>query len=257
MSEKLIPFNQLGKAGYNRGINRAAVNRIKRNYHEDMVQPAIVSFRDGKYWIVDGQHRSQAQYEMNNCDPGTLIRCDVRTGLTYEQEADLYYRLNTGSKPLGFADKLMGLIEAKDDTALRFRDVVESCGYTISGRSSNCIRALTRAWKVFNVNDGDAELTRILTITKAGWPDCAGGTHSLIIDGLALFLKYHGSDYNRDRLISVLSCMIPGELVRKATTYYKQMDSRAFTKPYCMYSIIINAYNKGLRNKLNPIPPQA
>ena len=99
---KWIPFNQLAKAEYNRGIERSHLNEIKNNWSDDLKQAVIVSFRDGKYWIIDHQHQATAEYELNGKDPNILIYCDVRTRLTYEQEARLYYRLNTSSKRLKF-----------------------------------------------------------------------------------------------------------------------------------------------------------
>ncbi len=253
MAERTIPFNQLGKAGYNRGINRAHVNKIKRDFHEDMVQPAIVSYRDGQYWIVDHQHQSQAIYELNGCDPNTPIKCSVRTGLTYEQEADLYYRLNTGSRPLAFADKLVGLIEAKDPVALEFRDTVESCGYIVGSHTTKSLKAVSTAWKIFNEDDGKESLVSILSLTHDCWPNNPNGVDSRLIDGIAVFLSHHKDEYQHSHFVKVMSQVDPREIVRKATTYYKQMDSRAFTKPYCTYTIIVNGYNAGLRNRLNPV----
>lgn len=254
---KNIKYCQLKKAGYNRGINRTHVNRIKRDFHEDMVQPAIVSFRDGNYYIIDHQHQTQAIYEMNGNDPNTLIYCDVRTGLTYEQEADLYYRLNTGSKTLTFADKLKGLIESKDTTALQFRDTVEACGYSILDRTNASLRALSTAWNIFKKKDGKSELEQILNLTFACWPNDNNGAHTHIIQGVQLFLKIHGDEFDRDRFIKKLSALDPRDLVKKADSYYKQMDSRAFTKPYCMYTLLITNYNTGLKYKLTPSSPQA
>ena len=250
-----IPFNQLGKAGYNRGINRAHVNNIKRNFCPDMVQPAIVSLRDGKYWIIDHQHQSQAIYERNNNDPNTLIKCDVRTGLTYEQEAELYYKLNTGSRPLGFNDKLIGLIESKDPEALEFRATVEACGYTVDGRGANSLRAVKTAWKIFRKADGKDKLTQILKTTQACWPNNPNGAHLQIIHGLLLFLAYHGDEYKREYLVKALSPLDPKIVVNRATTFYKQMDSKAFTQPYCTYTTILNLYNTGKKNKLQPVAP--
>ena len=205
MPEKLIAYNQLCKAGYNRPINRTHVNNIKRNFCPDMVQPAIVSFRDGKYWIVDHQHQTQAIYERNGSDPNTRIRCDVRKGLTYEQEAELYYRLNTGSKPLGFNDKLAGLIESKDPKALEFRFTVESCGYVIGGNTGDSLNAIHTAWKIFNKPDGADTLTKVLTITKASWPSNNKGVHTHIIDGLVMFLERHGDEYKQDRIMLLVT----------------------------------------------------
>lgn len=252
-----IPYNQLGKAGYNRGINRQHVNRIKKNFHEDMVQPAIVSYRDGKHWIVDHQHQTQAKYELNGCDPNILIYCDVRMGLTYEQEAELYYRLNTGSKPLGFPDLLKGLIESKDETALKFRDIVESCGYVVGGNTSTSLRALKSAWKIFNDDNGEQKLADILSLTKACWPDNINGVDTRMLDGIVLFIRYHADEYDRKRFIDVLSKYDPKDIIRKARTYFTQMDMRSYTQPYCTYSIITNCYNTGLRNKLTLMPAEA
>lgn len=256
MARKKIPFGQLGKAGYNRGIDRAHVNEIKRDFHDDMKEPAKVSFRDGKYWIVDHQHLSTAIYEMNGNDPNTLIDCEVVTGLTYEEEADWYYRLNTGSKPLGFAAKLKGRIESKDAQALDFQSVIESCGYVIGGNSNKSFTSVQTAWKLFCKEGGRDMLTNILTLTHACWPDNKAGVHTDIINGLKMFLDNHGDEYQKDRFISTLSAADPKELVRKATTFYKQMDSKSYTRPYCMYTQILVSYNYNLRtNKLTATLP--
>lgn len=249
MAEKTIPFNQLAKAAYNRGIKRAKVNKIKNDFHEDMVQPAIVSFRDGRYYIVDHQHQSQAIYELNNCDPNTPILCKVLTGLTYEQEADLYYRLNTGSTPLSFKEKLVGRIEAKNPEALEFRDTVESCGYVIDGNTTSSLGAVSTAWKMFR-KDGGKRLSQVLSLTYACWPANKNGVDSRIIEGLSLFLQYHGDEYSAERFVKVFSELDPRDLIGKARSYFKQMDSKAFTGPYCMYTIIANCYNARLRNRL-------
>lgn len=249
MIEKLIPFNQLAKAGYNRGINRAHVNKIKNNFHDDMVQPAIVSFRDGQYWIIDHQHQTQAIFELNNSDPSTPIRCDVRTGLTYEQEADLYYRLNTGSKPLNFEDKVIGLIAAKDETALEFRDTVEACGYIVGGDHNKSLRAVKAAWDIFSRRDGKEVLADILTLTNECWPNTRDSAKADIMSAFDLFLCCHGDEYSRDWFVKKLSQHAPTEISKRGDTYFKQMNDRAYTKQYCTYTQVFNCYNTGLRGR--------
>lgn len=255
MAERTIPFQQLVKAGYNRSINRTHVNRIKRDFHEDMVQPAIVSFRDGKYYIIDHQHQSQAIYELNGCDPNTPIKCIVRTGLTYEQEADLYYRLNTGTNVLSFADTMVGRIEAKDPEALDFRDTVEACGYVVGGYTNKSLKAISKAWSVFKRKGGKDKLTAILMLTHSCWPDNPNGVSSQMLDGVALFLQHHGGKYQTEHMVASLSAVDPREITRKAATFYKQMDSKTFTMPYCTYTQLVTIYNRGLRNKLRAATP--
>lgn len=253
MPEKFIPYCQLRKAGYNRPISRAHVNEIKRDYYEPLADAAKVSYRDGGYYIVDHQHLAQAQYEMNDKDPNTLIKCQVFNGLTYQEEADLYYRYNTSSKTPTFREKLIGLIEAGDANAVRFRETVEKSGWVIG---SNALSAVKEAWKIFNTAEGEQRLTEILVTANKCWPGEPSGISSQMLRGFAVFFRNH-PDYKKDRLIKALSQYQPSELMRKASSYYKQMDSRSFTLPYCTYSIIVNAYNKGLRGsgKLVPANP--
>lgn len=253
---KKIPFNQLKKAGYNRPLNRQHVNDIKANFDEALVQPAIVSFRDGKYWIIDHQHQSQAIYELNGSNPGTPIDCDVRMGMTYEQEAELYYKLNTSSKQLKFNDKIIGLIEAKDEDAVKFRDMVEACGFDVVTRhASNSLNAVQTAWKYYNKGAGEERLAGALNLARECWPDC--GMSKTMLEGLVMFLDNHEDEYQRNHFVKNLSKATPGNIVNKARAYYKAVDSRAFTQPYCTYTILVADYNRGLKNKLVPVQPMS
>lgn len=254
---KEIPYNQLAKAGYNRGIKRAWVNKIKREWCDDLERPAVVSFRDGKHWIIDHQHQTQAKYELNGCNPNMMVMCEIYTGLTYEQEADLYYRLNTSSNTLTFADKIKGRIEAKDAEALKFRDVIESCGYIVGGGTSTSLNAIKAAWSVFEKEDGEKKLTQILEATKASWPDNANGVQDQIIKGMSMFMENHGEEYDKARLIKVLSAVRPQGIKAKATTMCNSLDSKSYTSTYCTYAILVDIYNKGLHKKLNPVPASA
>jgi len=258
MAEKLIPFNQLAKAAYNRPINRGRVNEIKRDFHEDMVQPAIVSFRDGRYYIVDHQHQSQAIYELNSSDPNTPIRCDVRTGLTYEQEADLYYRLNTGSKALNALDLMIGRIEAKDPEALEFRDVVESYGYVVGGNTNKSLRAVSNAFTLFQKADGKETLSEILSITSACWPENSDGVNAKLLVGIDLFLRHHGLAYKKEHFIKAMKPYNPKKIVKAAEDFCKSAPLKSYKQPYCTYLTLVSYYNEGLRsNKLVEAPPSA
>lgn len=254
---KWIPYSNLAKADYNRAINRKHLNEIKNNWCEDLKQPVIVSFRDGKNWIIDHQHQATAEYELNGKDPNTLIYCDVRTGLTYEEEARLYYMLNTTSMSLGFADELNGLIEAKDSSALEFRYIVERNGYLVGSGASNSLGAVRTAYRVFEKPNGGKKLDELLGLTNSCWPGIKAGVSAEIICGISKFITEHGKEYDRNQFVKALAPQDPKDIKRKARSFYKQMDSRSFTQPYCTYMILVKSYNAGLRSKkLTPATPE-
>lgn len=250
---KNIPFGQLAKAGYNRTISRVRVNEIKRRFHADQVNPVKVSYRDGKYWIIDGQHTSLALFELNNSDPSTPIPCEVLDGLTYEQEADLFYRINTSSKPLNTSEKIHSLIEARDPDAVRFRDVVESHGYVIGSGKANSLNAVTSAWSIFKRDEG--RLSDILDLTRACWQSRTAGVNSDIISGIDLFLSNHGDEYRPEQFVKKLSNVKPEHLLGDAAFLYKQRRDRAYTKAVCTYACILKQYNANLHNKIKFVEP--
>jgi len=45
---------------YQRPVNPKEVDRLIREWDERLLDPVTVSFRDGKFYVVDGQHRISA-----------------------------------------------------------------------------------------------------------------------------------------------------------------------------------------------------
>ena len=68
------------------------VDRLIAKWDDRLLTPLVVSFRDGKFNVVDGQHRIAAMRKM--ADGGNVtVPCLIYTGLSYEQEAELYFNL--------------------------------------------------------------------------------------------------------------------------------------------------------------------
>ena len=46
---------------YQRNLDEKRVAKMVKQYNPNLVNPPKVSFRDGKYWVFDGQHTIDAQ----------------------------------------------------------------------------------------------------------------------------------------------------------------------------------------------------
>lgn len=262
---QLIQYNQLisphdnDNPGFNRGItgiNRNKVNQIKRNFDPNQVNPLVVSFRDGKYYIVDGQHTALAIYELNGEDGATLIMCDVREGLTYEQEAQLFYDLNTNRRPPSAADKIWALVCASDDSAVEFKNLIERCGYTFGRKSENTISPINTCWKIFNGRAGAKRLENILNLIYDTWPNDASAVNITIVDGLNLFFKYNEYEFSVERFVKTFSGISYKSIIGDAKALYKSMSDRAYTMPVCTYLMIGKKYNSNLRtNRIKLVLP--
>ena len=98
---------------YQRPVNPKEVDRLIREWDERLLDPITVSFRDGKFYVVDGQHRISAMRRMNGGN-GVMVNCKVYSGLTYEQEAALCYRLDKAKKRLSLSQSTNALADRKE-----------------------------------------------------------------------------------------------------------------------------------------------
>ena len=75
---------------YQRSVVTEDVDRLIAKWDDKLLTPIVVSFRDGNFNVVDGQHRIAAMRKMAG-GGDVIVPCIIYTGLTYEQEAELYY----------------------------------------------------------------------------------------------------------------------------------------------------------------------
>lgn len=204
---------------YQRPVNPKEVERLVREWDERLLDPITVSFRDGRFYVVDGQHRISALRQMNG-GGGVMVNCRVYDGLSYEQEADLCYKLDKAKKRLSLSQSTNALVESgMDPEAMEILRLVEECGFTWAlgrkhGKTGEIVstRALVNAYRLL----GGETFTRMLCLLQETWQ---GGTASLtaaFLSGMALFLKTYETELNDHIFTLRLSQTDPEEISRRA-----------------------------------------
>ena len=94
-SSKLIYPREL----YQRGIQRKRVELIAKDFNEYTANEPKVSFRNGRYYVTDGQHTIEARI-LRNGGKDLPILCKIYTGLTMQQEALFFAEQNGHAAPL-------------------------------------------------------------------------------------------------------------------------------------------------------------
>ena len=74
---------------YQRELNTDRVHKIVKQFDERVANEPKVSYRDGRYYVFDGQHTIAARVERNGGKP-LMILCKVYYGLTEKEEARLF-----------------------------------------------------------------------------------------------------------------------------------------------------------------------
>ena len=99
---------------YQRPVESEDVDRLIAKWDDRLLTPLVVSFRDGKFNVVDGQHRIAAMRKM--ADGGNItVPCLIYTGLSYEQEAELYFKLDQSKGRLRLSHATKALLESGTD----------------------------------------------------------------------------------------------------------------------------------------------
>lgn len=94
-SSKLIYPREI----YQRGVQRKRVELIAADFNEYVANEPKISFRNGKYYVVDGQHTIEARI-LRNGGRALPILCKVYTGMTMQQEAPCSLPSRTAILPL-------------------------------------------------------------------------------------------------------------------------------------------------------------
>ena len=179
-------------AEYQRKLNIPNVEKMSAEFTELIANPPKVSYRDGHYFVFDGQHTIVTRRAMNGGQDLPII-CKVYEGLTEEEEAMLFSRQTGVSTPLTAGAELRAALVGKDPESLAFVKATESTGLQLgldSYRAPWKIICMRTAFKEYKAYGADL-YKEALTMLAKGWegdPDsrrfrlrrCLGGCGSFL-----------------------------------------------------------------------------
>lgn len=183
----MLQVEKIQYADYQRGLKACRIRRYAQNFDYDLLGVPLVSMRDGKYWCVDGMHRLEA-LKIKGIQE---VLCQVLSGLTYEQEAEKFVKLNSDRQGLSANQKFAGRVESGELFAKSIVKKMADYGFSYnkdSGTKSDdvigCISCVERITK----NNGLTHLERVLMILRSAWYGDASSLSRAIIQGLSTFL---------------------------------------------------------------------
>ena len=145
--------------------------------------------------------------------------CIIYTGLTYEQEAELYYMLDRtrGKLRLGHATK--ALVESGADAEIiDVKQRIEDAGFvwaldrpTGEPFEIATTRAVINAYRLL----GGAAFSRMLGLIAGAWHGTPSSLKGSIFSGMALFVKTYETELVDQTFIKRLSAVDPDEIIRR------------------------------------------
>lgn len=199
-----IKFTELCYADYQRSKELKRVRNIAENLDPNGIGTITVCYRNGCYYVVDGQHRIAA-LELLGYEG---VTCQIIYNLSYEDEAALYNVLNNHKSQTPLS-KFNAKLEAEIPDAVNLNILVNKLNLTIADKNGcggiKCISTLER-WYNFNPD----VLERALIILCLSWPGNMHALNTQMIEGTCLFVKNHGQKIVTLKLIERLKTYVGG-----------------------------------------------
>ena len=226
---------------YQRKVNKAMIRRIKDEYDRHLLDAIRVSYREGKYRVLDGQHRCIAIRDYLG-SPDTRVWCQVFTDLEkYEDEAIVFTKQQSSRKLTAIED-YHARVEAKVGPVLLLQNIVELNGFHVSSATKSynigCVLALEKILDDF----GADILNHVLILISKTWNGDRPFLTAAIIRAVSLIVYTYVDSFDDEVFIRALSTVPIGQLKREAM-------SGLTTRDY--HLAIINFYNRKARKKLD------
>lgn len=218
-TEELLSTGELYSGQpYQRPVLDRDVDKLVREWDPRLLTPLVVSYREGQYNLVDGQHRICAMRKKNNGKDVTAL-CRVYRGLTYEQEAELYYKLDRAKGHLRLSHATKALLESGSDTEIiEIKRLLEEAGFTWALDKPTgepfeieATRTVINAYRQL----GGASFSRMLNLIARTWHGAPSSVKASMLSGMALFLKTYETEFKDATFIKRLSAVDPDEIIRR------------------------------------------
>lgn len=225
---------------YQRPIEKKMVEHLVKEWDARLFDPIAVSFRDGKFHVVDGQHRIIALRQMND-GKHIMVACKVYSGMTYQQEADFCYKLDKAKKRLNLSQSTNAIAESGADAEIsEIKRIVESCGFIWALREKGGnVGEITATRATINTYRqlGSAAFTRMMRLLRDTWHGSACSLTARLLSGLALFIKTYETEMEDKVFIAQLSRVDPEEIIRRgkldfSTAKYALRFARVILEKY-------------------------
>lgn len=231
-----------------RDLNPSRVDKLATEFDPEQLGSPTVNHREDHFWVIDGQHRIEALKTWLGDWEGQHVQCWCYDGLTEEEEAEIFLKLNDTLSVQAFAKFRIGVQAGRADETEVDR-VVRQCLLRVSqDKGDGAIGAVGTLMKVYR-RGGGATLARTLLIVRDAYGD--PGMDASVIEGIGLLCHRYNGDLDDAKLVQRLSAAHGGVngLLGKAENLRKSTGN---IRAHCVAAAAVEINNSGRGGKKLP-----
>lgn len=228
-----------------RDFNIEHARKIARELDIEQLGFITVNHRDGVVYVVDGQHRVEAlrMHEPSYADQ--QVQCRAYHGLTEEEEAEMFLRLNDQLSVSAFSKFKVAVTAGRDDE-VNINNIVMHCDLKVSkSKSDGAITAVGTLRRMYE-RGGATGLARSLVIIREAFGD--PGLESAVMDGMSLLVHRYGDDLDDAKAIKALGNTMGGVHGLLAKAEQLRLSTHN-AKGQCVAAAAVEIIKKGRNNR--------
>lgn len=229
---------------YQRPLDMKRVGKICKEFNGDIFNEPKVSYRDGAYWIFNGQH-SVAVWKKIHDNKDTPLTCKVYRGMTWLDECEAFILQNGLDKDPTTNEKLNAAYNSNDPDVTDMVSKAKLCGYTVDfivSKTPTRIIATSALFRAYKALGGEAFLD-MMTAIRDAWYGDVDAVSVQIISGMATFYKTYWGYFERGALVDKLKRVKPADIIREGKAYTSRRNT--YSQEIC------KIYNVKRRNRLD------
>lgn len=228
---------------YQRDLEAPRVEKMVAEFDSQLVGVLKVSERDdGRYAILDGQHRWAAVCLAHPDAAAAHLVCEVHTGLSVEDEARLYYEIDLKRKKLSWIARWRARRGTGDPSVLAIEEVLARHGLKVDPSPHDGNIRAAKSLETIVDQLGDLQmLDNVLVVFTSAYGRAYDAYDGTIMHGVALVLaNYDLDEIDLDRLVTQLADMTPRQLRARAKS---MREIHRGTEPRLCAAVIVERYN--------------
>ena len=229
---------------YQRDIDMKRIVRMAKNYDPCLVNAPKVSFRDGKYYVFDGQHTVVLEKTVRGKGKDVTLFCKVFSGLTRLDEMELFIEQNGDDSRVATAAKLKARYNFGDPDVTGMVNDAQLAGvlvdFTKHPAYNKCVAHSTvmKTFLRFVKEDKRYLYREMLSTIRRAWDGSPESFSAEILRGMtAFFLTYHGQ-FKTESLVKSLRKVPPVAIIREGKSAVVTSGDASYARA------ILNVYNR-------------
>lgn len=252
--DERVPVYKLFSAAHcQRKLKDWWVNEIAEEYDENLVNLITVSLRDGRYYVIDGQHRVSAIKKKFGSN--AVVKCRVIMGLTIKDEAWYFNKINKNRQDMNSNENFNSGYYAEDPTIMGVINIGRKYGVSFGNKNlTNMknikfhVKAVDTAQKIYD-KYGAEVFDRVCNILSQSFPEEQSAFSASLMDATALITDIYGNTCSDKMLVKRLQSQNPDRLILDARN--DRASGSASTSKKLARIIVRSVYNRRNPNPLD------